>query len=204
MLAENASAILMFAGMALAIFILMRRSATAWLRPGGRSAEPKEIERLHAPRSRDSALGDAPVDLLRWQVEMHETARDLKAEIDSKLAALQALVILARQESERLQAAIQRAEKAGTAFPGEEERDVLGMIERLADPAALDDPTQLAELAARLPPLPGGAAADLFDDNERTIAIARLADQGQSPAEIARRLGLAVGDVELLLSLRSA
>jgi hypothetical protein len=39
---------------------------------------------------------------------MHETARDLKAEIDSKLLALQALVNVAREERERLEAVIER------------------------------------------------------------------------------------------------
>ena len=41
---------------------------------------------------------------------MHETARELKGELDSKLSALQALVLIARQESQRLEAAIKTAE----------------------------------------------------------------------------------------------
>jgi hypothetical protein len=129
---------------------------------------------------------------------MHETARDMKAELDSKLSGLQALVIMARQEAERLENAIERAEVACIEAP----RDTLARLEGLANPAALADSERLSAAATQLPPLPGGAAAHLFDDNEQSVAVARLADQGHAPSEIARRLGMAVGDVEICLSIR--
>lgn len=199
---ENASSILMLAGIVLAIFFLMRGSAAGWMRSRRNANDPKEIERMLGSRSRDSALADAPAEVLRWQVEMHETARDLKAEIDSKLSALQALVVLARQEAERLEAAIRRAADGGIGGD-DAPRDTLAAIERLADPAALDDPDKLAEVAAQCPSHASATAADPFHDNERTIAIARLADRGHSSVEIARRLGRPLGEVELLLGLRS-
>jgi hypothetical protein len=198
MLSQYASSLLMLAGVAVAVYLLMRRSGQTVLQP---DSEPEgERFRLSAPRSRDRALADAPDDVLRWQVEMHETARDLKAEIDTKLAALQALVILARQESERLERALLRAEGIDLTAP----RDTLAAIESLADPAALADPDRLARLAAQMPALPGGLRSDLFAENDHRVAIAQLAEQGLAPAEIARRLRIPLGEVELLLNLRSA
>jgi hypothetical protein len=71
-------------------------------------------------------LKDAPPELLRWQVEMHETARDLKAELDSKISVAQTLVGMAREECERLEAAIERANRLESAThdgsPGRTER----------------------------------------------------------------------------------
>ena len=56
-------------------------------------------------------LLDAPPEILRWQVEMHETARELKAELDTKIAVLQRLTIDARRESQRLEQAVDRAKE---------------------------------------------------------------------------------------------
>ena len=109
---QSPSSLLMLAGIALATFILLRgtraylaRSRADKTSPGTIRAEFTKME------TRDTAV--PPKELLRWQVEMHETARDLKAEIDTKLAALQSLTIAARQESERLEAAIAKAEALG-------------------------------------------------------------------------------------------
>jgi hypothetical protein len=41
----------------------------------------------------------------QWQVEFHETCRDLKAEIDSKMRALQILIVEANAAAERLEKA---------------------------------------------------------------------------------------------------
>lgn len=94
------------AGLAVMCYLLMRRASR---RISGRSPEDAAIQRPPSEKSRDRALLDAPPELTRWQVELHETARDLKAEIDSKLLALQALVNVAREEREKLEAATERA-----------------------------------------------------------------------------------------------
>jgi hypothetical protein len=54
------------------------------------------------------SLSDAPEDVLRWQVEMHETARQLKGELDSKMRALQILIRQSREQAERLEQLLQR------------------------------------------------------------------------------------------------
>jgi hypothetical protein len=85
-----------------------------WLRTkqqplaSSRTSFAKPAEPLAAERTTE------PVEMLRWQVEMHETARDLKAEIDSKMVALQILIRDARQEQERLATLLARAEQIPT------------------------------------------------------------------------------------------
>jgi hypothetical protein len=202
MFSGDASSWLLMAGIALAAFFVLRTRFGAGTRgrSGGEESSPPEIPRLSTRGKGAKSALDGPPDYLRWQVEMHETARDLKAELDSKLSALQSLVAIAARERERLEAAIARAERRQLDIP----RDALAAIENLGDPAALDDPERMAEVARGLPPPHGHIPADLFERNDRRLKIAELADRGAPPAEIARELGMSVGDVELLLSLRSA
>ncbi len=51
---------------------------------------------------------------MRWEVEMHDTARELKAELDSKISALMSLVRTAREEQERLTQLIDTARSLET------------------------------------------------------------------------------------------
>ncbi len=103
LLADMMSWSMFILGLGLMIAILMRR----WHRYYG----PRRRRRQEAPLARATleskrpprSLSDAPTDVLRWQVELHETARDLKAELDSKIGALQVLIRMARQEAERLE-----------------------------------------------------------------------------------------------------
>ena len=50
---------------------------------------------------------DAPDDVARWQVAMHETARELSAKLDSKMVALQVLIAEADRAAARLETAIE-------------------------------------------------------------------------------------------------
>ena len=182
--------ILLIAGLALAVFVLLRKSRALLGRPeqkdSQRDSNAAEVKSLLGQRGRDSALSDAPNEVLRWQVEMHQTARDLKAEIDSKYVALQALMRQAEEQRQRLEQSVERARRAGLAGS----RDVLETIENLAsDPAA----------AADLPPLAGAPRWPI--DREHTFAIRELAGARHSADQIAQRMGLSVGDVELALSL---
>jgi hypothetical protein len=51
------------------------------------------------PQAKSLAM---PMEMMRWEVEMHDTARELKAELDTKMVALQTLIRSAREEQERL------------------------------------------------------------------------------------------------------
>ena len=54
---------------------------------------------------------DAPVEVGRWEVEMHETARNLMGELNTKIAIVEQLVRDANAAAARLEAATDRAEK---------------------------------------------------------------------------------------------
>jgi hypothetical protein len=110
MLPEGTTSLLMVGGIALASWLLLRGSRARWAKSQKASVAPDEVRRSLAEVDRSKALKDAPPEVLRWQVEMHETARDLKAEIDSKYAALSALTRLAKEEADRLENLLKRLE----------------------------------------------------------------------------------------------
>lgn len=91
------------AGVALLLLILLRRSYRYYGRRRRPGLSDKYLTTVSRPKPENRSLSTAPPDVLTWHVEMHETARDLKAELDSKMRALQLLIGQARQESERLE-----------------------------------------------------------------------------------------------------
>lgn len=186
----DASTCLLVAGFALAIYVVLRRR---------RSLEPtpprRPFQSLRKPRATEPTKAEQPIELLHWQVEMHDTARQLKAELDSKLAALQALVIMAKRESDRLEDAVRKAESLDVTPAN----DSLAILERLGDPAELENPHALGNAAQSLATASG--FADPFAGEQMDLALANLAAKGLTTLEIARRLNLAVGEVELRLNL---
>jgi hypothetical protein len=127
---------------------------------------------------------------------MHETARDLKGELDSKMGALQALIRLAKEETTRLEAAIAEAKQLGiSACP-----DTLAELERLLEQEACST----ADALGNLPRLSNLASDQLVKPAECRQKIYSLADQGHSPTSIAERVGATVGEVEMVLNLRPA
>jgi len=143
---------------------------------------------------------DAPGDMLRWEVEMHETARRLAGELDSKMGALQALIAEADRAAARLEAALDPSRQAQPnldAPPNPEARPNPD-----APPSEETWPSDQAQA------LKSPAAATGDDDalqatgGRRHEEIYMLADYGFDSAEIARRLGSPIGEVELILGLR--
>jgi len=121
----------------------------------------------------------------------------LQRRLESTLGELKILVDVAHDTTARLEAAIRRAEALQSP-----RRDSLATIASLADPSALADANALATIAADLQPQTSDSAADIFEQDEKALSVARLQGQGLKPAEISRRLSLPIGDVEFLLSLR--
>jgi hypothetical protein len=116
----------------------------------------------------------APADLSAWQAEMHELARELSAKLDSKIVLLETLIRQARAEADRLER-LQR----------ETSPDLRGHV----NPA-------VAGNGAEPPLVPSSKKPRRHEE------IYELADAGCDPAEIARRTGALVGEVELILGLR--
>lgn len=122
---ENPSDWMLCAGIALLCAVGLRK----WYRQYGGPARRKRARReLKASsqtkssaqgkgsgKSRSQRLLDAPTDVVRWQVEMHELARDLKAEIDTKITVLQQVTLRAHHESERLEQLLHQLEEKTSA-----------------------------------------------------------------------------------------
>ncbi len=185
LLASNASWGMFGAGVLMLIFLLMRRSR----RYLGKTKKQKASPRRKLDDARQATpLLDAPPEILRWQVEMHETARDLKAELDSKMSALQAITRIASEESARLEAAIARAEQLG----------ITGCADTLAAIEELHGSDDFGGGA-----LPEASSTTTDEIASRRDAVYQLADKGLAASAIARSIGVPLGDVELLMSLRS-
>jgi hypothetical protein len=179
-------------------FVLMRtqRSVSRQTRDSsGRLSSPRP------EREQPDHHLQAPTDVLRWEVSMHETARDLTAQLDSKLGLLQQLIREADRAAARLEKALQAADDRREDAP-------VGHFAELPATTVQSRPVSQAEAlrsagsGAEDPKpagreQPAGRSADV-----RYQEIYLLADYGYPAAEIAQRLGSPVGEIELILSLR--
>ena len=177
------------AALAAACFLLLRSNWVRQRKSEESTPNPRAIREAYAPQNREASAHRAPEDLLRWQVEMHDTARDVKAEIDTKLLALQSLIVIADEHSQRLEVLLERAKRSGhgaepAVLSG---REILDRIENGKGP---------------LPPLDARAQGREI----LTPAQAKLAQQLQSeeeytPAQIAMYVGASTSEVEMFLSM---
>jgi len=102
---------LMFlAALCVAISILLRRS----YRYFGRRRSSAAVVRVPRPAREERAKRDAPKDLMAWEVQMHETARELSAQLDSKMRALE---ILIREADEKIARAEALSEETAETVP---------------------------------------------------------------------------------------
>jgi hypothetical protein len=115
---------------------------------------------------------EAPEEVQNWEVAMHDYARKVRGELDSKMSALQSLIA----EADRAAARLERAVQNSRFVPGTVNQ--AGIVPPPAEPAASNS----------IPP--------------RREEIYTLADYGLPPSEIAHRTGAPVGEVELILRLR--
>jgi hypothetical protein len=56
---------------------------------------------------------DAPSDMARAEIQMHDLARDLFGQLDSKIAIVTRLLQMAEEQAARLERALERAERLG-------------------------------------------------------------------------------------------
>lgn len=115
---------------------------------------------------------------------MHDLARELRGELDSKIAILEHLIRDAKQQADRLEAAIGRAGKLRDAC------DNTAPIQRSGE-SGHQNSSRLDSVHRPVSPV-----------SRRHAEIYSLADQGLSSASIANRLGSPIGEVELILGLR--
>lgn len=109
---------MLLGGFILLGWILMRRNLRARRRGRREAAEWKQQEQQ--VKSRDAAsvpLGDAPVEVLRWQAAMFDLQRELKAELETKISVVQAMIQLADQRI----ATLERLDRSATDRPAVEQ-----------------------------------------------------------------------------------
>ncbi len=151
---------------------------------GRRTATQPPLVSVPRPGKRQRPT-QAPAEVERWEVQMHDLARDLSAQLDSKMSALQHLIRTAEQQCARLESLL-----ASVNDPAS------GVITAGANSQT---ETQASALGSSAKPT-ASALSKLAD--RRYDEIYALADAGQTSQAIAERLGTPVGEVELILGLR--
>jgi hypothetical protein len=141
-----------------------------------------------------------PQDLAQWEVEMHDTARQLSGQLDNKLAALGHLIREADRAAARLEAALSATRPADSPQkegvpPGPDEPPA-NQARALQAAGATEEPADAAHAGS-----PSATSCPPADHRYEEIYL--LADYGFDPAEIGRRVGMPVGEIQLILSLRA-
>ena len=188
------------------MFLLMRTSRY-FTRPKSPDTSWSSIARK--PKDATGRSPGIPQEMASWEVEMHEFVREIKAELDSKMRALQAVTADADRAAARLEAALQSSPNAAGFRPKPE------LLPKKEKTVALFDPPERSAAGKQgidLSNLPSSQVQSLSPAGvphaEHSSAQAKkeeihtLADYGMKPAEIASRVGHPIGEVELILSLR--
>lgn len=204
----NTSSLVFLAALMLVIGLLLLRSRRYFARQVRQDADwMPTVPGSPASGQRPGRLPEPPDELARWEVQMHDLARTLSGQLDSKMSALEHLIREADRAAGRLEtalAAMQRLNVASPA-PGPVASQDTGLSE--PRPQAVPPGANQAEAiktAKSLPPSPRPAGASEPPTADRRYEeIYLLADYGFAPAEIAHRVGMPIGEIQLILSLRS-
>jgi hypothetical protein len=180
-------------GLSIVIVILMMRSRRYFRQVSQHSSAPRASYAIAAPRPSAAP----PKSLEQWEVSMHELARDLSGQLDSKIRVLEMLIREANETAARLEVAQGKPRPASTAQPAKSKIAELPA----SDPAPIIKPIRPAASAR---PAKSSIEPLKIANNPRFERVYALADAGMSPASIANQIGSQVGEVELILSLRSA
>ena len=171
------------AGIALVTAWMLGRSRRFFRR--SRSSDP--IVHTERPAAKTPGIPvDAPPELLRWEVHMQETARELSAQLDNKMRALQTLVAEADRAALRLEQA--RAKTQAT-----ETRQTVVKLPR--------EGVQTPEAAGRSSEETKNSSPALTDEAIKEEAYI-LSDYGFTPLDIASRVGTSVDEVRRILAER--
>ena len=128
--ADNLQALMLMAGVGLMCWLMLRgrlkRRRHAVLPV---MTQPSSARELPGLAFRGTQSAGAPAEVLRWQVELHDLGRELKAELDCKLVAVRSLTLSYDQAARRLAEMIRLAEQvsAGVGCPLVEARRLSGL-----------------------------------------------------------------------------
>jgi hypothetical protein len=111
---EHLQQLMMIAGLGLVCWLMMRgkmRGRRQLQMPTTFSLGHNDnAQAASTPYTGTKSLG-APAEVLRWQVELHDLGRELKAELDSKLLAVRSMTLAYDQAARRLAEMIRLAEQ---------------------------------------------------------------------------------------------
>jgi hypothetical protein len=180
-------------GLALLIVILLVRSRRYF-----RQVTQYQVPRPDAsPALRQPPRSAMPPrDFEQWEVTMHDLARDLSGQLDSKIRVLELLIREADKTAARLETALARTRSS--AKPARET-----VRPAPAPPNGKKNGLPSSTSAPAAAPRTNAGRAPLnAADKPRFDRIYALADAGLSPATIANQIGSQVGEVELILGIR--
>jgi len=95
------SQMMLVAGIVMLGWFLARRQIRSRSRLHAQNIDDRNLrqKRIEADKPTSVPLSSAPVEIQRWQVEMFDLQRELKAELDMKIVVVQSLI---RQADERI------------------------------------------------------------------------------------------------------
>lgn len=134
---------------------------------------------------------------------MHELARELSGQLDSKIRVLELLIREANEAAARLEAAVGRTTSTKHEVRSTKD-EVLNHGYRAVPNSETphNSPAAPREIAAFKSSKPSSKPFKIAG-NPRFERVYALADAGMSPSAIANQIGSQVGEVELILSLRT-
>jgi hypothetical protein len=180
--------VLFLIGLAMACAILLMRSQRR-IRQTARTSNSVAAPAPNPPLKRAT-------EFERWEVQMHETAREITARIDSKLGLLEQLIRDADDRIARLQTVSERLDRSGTVE--KEPAIALAKLSHTQSHQPAPRPGSTMPVApVATPPAKTTAASRRYEE------IYALADAGHNSAAIASQLNSPVGEVELILGLRA-
>jgi hypothetical protein len=178
-------------------FVLMLRTQRQ-LRQSGKTSKAAKPNTAHVDK-KDCRPGakemKAQHQVEHWEVRMHDLARELSAQLDSKMSALEHLIQDAERQITRLDARLNRKPESGA--------ETAAAPDRTASLPAPHITTQAAALATSKSMVNQPSRQASPPPKERRFdEVYALADAGHTSAAIASRVGSPVGEIELILSLR--
>lgn len=203
----NTSSLVFLAALMLVIGFLLLRSRRYFARQVRQDADwMPTAPGSPASGQRPGRLPEPPDELARWEVQMHDLARTLSGQLDSKMSALEHLIREADRAAGRLETALAAMQQLSVASPapGPAASQDTGLSEPRfqAVTSGANQAAAIKTVGALPSPRPSSSSESPAADR-RYEEIYLLADYGFAPAEIAHRVGMPIGEIQLILSLRS-
>ena len=146
---------------------------------------------------------NVPPAVADWEVEMHDFAREVAGQLDSKMSGLSSLIREADRAASRLEAAVAAAERKGVALRPETSALPADAPDRHPPSPPIDQAAPLKAVSSPALSAVATDASELPSPDRRYDEIYLLADYGFDTNEIARRVNIPAGEIQLILSLRT-